>query len=153
MDSGNEDTDSGAIAKLWLWGVNIIALLFIGGIIYSFLTPPTQMNPESEQSASFDAEAKSNLKNLYLACSKFWEQTQPENLCDIKTASKAEYGHVSKAGIVIGGPLGTKTSFEAWGKYFSSSRAYAINSSGEINKIGHKMNNGLIEKVNSINYK
>jgi len=152
MEPDKEEQDSGAIAKQWLWGVNIIAMVFIGGIIYSFLTPPTQMDTDGEQAASFDAEAKADLKKLYWACSKFWDQTQPENSCDVKIASKPEYGYIWKTGIVIGGPLGAKSSFEAWGKYFSSGRAYAIDSTGKINEIEHKMNNGAIEKVNSLTY-
>ena len=153
MEQDNDNQDSGAIAKKWLWGVNIIAMLFIGGIIYSFVTPPTQMNPESEQASTFDAEAKSDLKNLYWACLKFWEQTNPESSCDVKTASQPENGYVWTSGIVISGPFGNKSNFEAWGKYFSSSNAYAINSSGEVSQIKHKMQDGAIEKVESLTYK
>jgi hypothetical protein len=152
MESDNENIDSGAIAKKWLWSVNIIAMLFIGGIIYSFVTPPTPVDPKSEQAASFDAEAKSDLKNFYKACVNYWALTNPDGSCDVKTASKPEYGYVWSSGIVIGGPLGSKSNFEAWGKYFSSTNAFSINANGDITEIEHKMVDGKIEKVESLTF-
>ncbi len=80
---------------------------------------------------AMDADAKSNLHNIYLACKVYWGDEGSASDCTVPTASSPEYGYIQSSGITIAASGGEVT-FSGNASHADSGNSYTINSQGSI---------------------
>jgi prepilin-type N-terminal cleavage/methylation domain-containing protein len=109
--------------------VELLIVIAIIGILAAIAVPQfTQYKKRS-----YDADAKSNLHNLYLACKAYWADNGPNANCDSDVATATAYGFTQSQHVSITAPSRVENLFTATGANTNSTNTFAINSNGAIN--------------------
>jgi len=82
---------------------------------------------------SYDADAKSNLHNIYLACKAYWADNGPIADCGRIEATRTAYGYLQSQNIVMTAASVEETVFAATANNIHSTNTFSIDSNGAIN--------------------
>lgn len=107
--------------------IELLVVIAIVGILAAVAIP--QFN--QYKSRAYDADAKANLHNVYMACKAFWLDNTSDNACVAQVAAWTTYGFIqsSKVDIFV---VGNESAFSGTAKHTSSSRTYNIDANGNI---------------------
>ncbi len=128
-------------------GFTLIELLVVIGII-SILIVVVLPQFSSSKVRFYDTDARSNLRNIFHACTDFWTFNSNENPCLLTTVSNNEYGFKKSADVEVTIEIdanNTEKDFYATASHTSSSNIFVINYRGVIsnaNAGGGGGNNG-----------
>jgi type IV pilus assembly protein PilA len=84
---------------------------------------------------AYDADAKTNLHNVFLACSAYWTEQGGSKACSLATSTNASYGFIQSADVTItisNSSDNTETSFIGTAIHNSSSNTFSIDHTGTI---------------------
>ena len=112
-------------------GFTLIELLIVMGIIgvLSAIAIPAFAQYKAR---ALDADAKSHLHNIYLACKGYWTDNGSGNSCTVSIASTAAYGYMQSPDITISAS-GDELTFSGTASHTDSSTSFTIDSKGQIN--------------------
>ena len=112
-------------------GFTLIELLVVIAIIdiLAAIAIPTF---NSYKSRSYNADTKSNLHNLFIACKAYWADNGAASNCEVSFASEAEYGYVQSSRVSIDA-TGTDWVFLATALHLdNSTKTFMLTESGSI---------------------
>lgn len=129
-------------------GYTLIELLIVTAII-SVLAAAALPQFYPFKTRAYDADAKSNLRNLFQACKGYWIFNHSTNSCSLSTVSDNEYGFVQSAAVEItvdNDTNNTESDFSASASHIWSSNIFTIDYKGFIASAssggGQGQNNG-----------
>jgi len=128
-------------------GYTLIELLIITAII-SILVAVALPQFYPFKTRAYDADAQSNLRNVFHACKGFWAFSSSDNPCLLTTVSNNEYGFIKSAPVEVtieSNANNTQYDFYATASHIWSSNIFVIDYRGVIsngNAGGGGGNNG-----------
>ncbi len=112
-------------------GFTLIELLIVIAII-GILTAIAIPQFNAYKVRSYDVNAKSGLKQFFMACKSYWIDQGSQSDCTLAIATNPTYGFVPQSDIIIV-PSGNENNFSATGQHTMGSRVFTLGSSGLIN--------------------
>ena len=83
---------------------------------------------------AYQADAKANLHDIYLACKAYWSDNASTASCTTALAAAPNYGWVAKKNVAVKIMTGTESAFAATATHTSdtSSKTFTMDSNGNI---------------------
>ena len=81
---------------------------------------------------AMDADAKSNLHNVYLACKVYWGDQGSTSTCTVPEASTTQYGYIQSTEVSIAVAAGDEFTFSSNATHVDSGNTFTIDSMGSI---------------------
>ena len=106
--------------------IELLIVIAIIGILAAIAIP--QFN--QYKARAYEADARSNLRNMFMACKRYWIDDSTES-CTLSNALDTENGYVQSVGVIISGS-GEETVYSAQAQHVSSTKVYLINVDGNI---------------------
>lgn len=110
--------------------IEILIVIAIIGILAAIALPQFAVYKQR----SYDADAKANLHNLFLACKAYWTDTNSANACSITIAQQNSYGFTASASVTLTIP-NTGAQELNWGaqsQHQASSNIFTMDPAGNI---------------------
>lgn len=107
--------------------IELLVVIAIIGILTAIAIP--QFN--AYKMRSYDANAKSSLRQLFMACKSYWIDNGSLQNCTVAVASIPTYGFIPSAGVTLI-PAGNENTFTASAQHGSSPNTFSVDSSGTV---------------------
>lgn len=111
-------------------GFTLIELITVIGIIGVLAAISIPFYAQYKARA-YDADVKSHLHNVFLACKGYWADEGPNSNCTIPIAKSTTYGYIQTTNITIVASGGEIT-FASTASHADSGNSYSIDSLGSI---------------------
>lgn len=105
--------------------IELLIVIAIIGILAAIAIP--QFNAYKQR--SYDAYARSVLKQVFVACKSYWIDQGPAQNCTLAAISNTTYGFSAPAEITIV-PNGNENTFSATGQHAFSTNSFTVDSGG-----------------------
>ncbi|QPJ62088.1 MAG: type II secretion system protein [Candidatus Nitronauta litoralis] len=107
--------------------IELLVVIAIIGILTAIAIP--QFN--AYKIRSYDANAKSSLRQLFMACKSYWIDSDSLQNCTVAVASIPTYGFIPSAGVTLV-PVGNESNFSASAQHISSPNSFSVDSTGTV---------------------
>lgn len=110
--------------------IELLIVISIIGILAAIAVPQFG----AYKNRAYQADAKANLHDIYLACKAYWADNASTDSCTIALAAEPNYGWVATKNVTITITTGTESAFAATATHTSdtSSKKYTMDSNGNI---------------------
>lgn len=114
-------------------GFTLIELLIVFSII-GILAAIAVPQFSAYKNRAYQADAKANLHDIYLACKAYWSDNASTDSCTTALAADPNYGWVAKKNVAVKIKTGTESAFAATATHTSdtSSKTFTMDSNGNI---------------------
>ena len=112
-------------------GFTLLELLIVVGIIGVLAVVAIPAYSQYKNRA-FDADVKSNLHNIYLACKVYWGDEGSNSDCTVAEASSTAYGYMQSTDVSVVLLAGLEDTFSGNATHAGSGTTLTINSQGTI---------------------
>ncbi len=108
--------------------IELLIVIAIIGILAAIALP--QFN--QYKARAYDADAKANLHNIYLACKAYWADNGSAAQCNATIAQGTSYGYLQSANVSIAAANALEVSFASTAQNTNSTNTFRLDSNGAI---------------------
>ncbi len=107
--------------------IELLIVMAIIGILASIAVPVFAQY----KARAYDAHAKSELHNIYVACKAYWVDNGPTSSCTVAAISNAAYGYTQSTDITVT-LSGNESTLSGTASNINTGNTYSLDSTGAI---------------------
>lgn len=111
-------------------GFTLIELLIVMAIIGILASIAVPVFAEYKARA-YDAHAKSELHNIFVACKAYWSDSGSASGCDVAAINNSDYGYTQTSNISVA-LSGNETAFSGAASNINTGNTFSVNAQGNI---------------------
>ena len=107
--------------------IELLIVMAIIGILAAIAVPVFAQY----KTRAYDAHAKSELHNIYVACKAYWVDNSPANSCTVTAITNTTYNYTQSSNVTVT-LSGDESTLSGTATNINSGNAYSLNAQGNI---------------------